>query len=83
MRVLEGRELGRAAGSAKGKPKIEFYDKDRKKGMGALVTPAKVDFFLISQLHLIVLVVIVQWILVISDPDCYLFMYVCMYVFYI
>ncbi|CAA7406018.1 unnamed protein product [Spirodela intermedia] len=41
LRVLEGRELGRAAGSAKGKPKIEFYDKDRKKGIGALITPAK------------------------------------------
>ncbi|KAG9457597.1 hypothetical protein H6P81_002105 [Aristolochia fimbriata] len=41
LRNLEGRELGRSAGSAKGKPKIEFYDKDRKKGTGALVTPAK------------------------------------------
>uniref|UniRef100_A0A1D1ZBY5 Putative nucleolar protein 5-2 n=1 Tax=Anthurium amnicola TaxID=1678845 RepID=A0A1D1ZBY5_9ARAE len=41
LRVLEGRELGRSAGSTKGKPKIEFYDKDRKKGMGALITPAK------------------------------------------
>ncbi|XP_078435574.1 putative nucleolar protein 5-2 [Wolffia australiana] len=41
LRVLEGRELGRAAGSAKGKPKIEFYDKDRKKGAEALITPAK------------------------------------------
>ncbi|XP_072997459.1 probable nucleolar protein 5-2 [Typha latifolia] len=41
LRVLEGRELGRSAGSAKGKPKIEFYDKDRKSGVGALITPAK------------------------------------------
>ncbi|KAK4838434.1 hypothetical protein QYF36_013688 [Acer negundo] len=41
LRNLEGKELGRAAGSAKGKPKIEVYDKDRKKGPGALVTPAK------------------------------------------
>lgn len=41
LRSLEGRELGRAAGSAKGKPKIEVYDKDRKKGAGALITPAK------------------------------------------
>ncbi|KAH7654965.1 nucleolar protein 58 [Dioscorea alata] len=41
LRVLEGRELGRSAGSAKGKPKIEVYDKDRKKGAGALITPAK------------------------------------------
>ncbi|XP_038988717.1 probable nucleolar protein 5-2 [Phoenix dactylifera] len=41
LRVLEGRELSRSAGSTKGKPKIEFYDKDRKKGAGALITPAK------------------------------------------
>lgn len=41
LRVLEGRELGRSAGSVKGKPKIEVYDKDRKKGAGALITPAK------------------------------------------
>ncbi|KAA8536940.1 hypothetical protein F0562_029418 [Nyssa sinensis] len=41
LRNLEGRELGRSAGSAKGKPKIEFYDKDRKKGAGALITAAK------------------------------------------
>ncbi|MBA0687318.1 hypothetical protein Goari_014866 [Gossypium aridum] len=40
LRALEGKELGRAAGSAKGKPKIEVYDKDRKKGAG-LITPAK------------------------------------------
>ncbi|KAL1833256.1 hypothetical protein DCAR_0103331 [Daucus carota subsp. sativus] len=41
LRNLEGRELGHASGSARGKPKIEFYDKDRKKGAGALITPAK------------------------------------------
>ncbi|XWS64642.1 hypothetical protein CRYUN_Cryun05aG0020200 [Craigia yunnanensis] len=41
LRALEGKELGRSAGSAKGKPKIEVYDKDRKKGAG-LITPAKV-----------------------------------------
>ncbi|KAJ8443790.1 hypothetical protein Cgig2_017271 [Carnegiea gigantea] len=41
LRNLEGRELSRSAGSAKGKPKIEVYDKDRKKGAGALITPAK------------------------------------------
>ncbi|KAM3326652.1 putative nucleolar protein 5-2 [Capsicum chacoense] len=39
LRALEGKELNKSAGSAKGKPKIEFYDKDRKKG--ALITPAK------------------------------------------
>ncbi|CAL5330380.1 unnamed protein product [Camellia sinensis] len=42
LRNLEGRELSRSAGSAKGKPKIEFYDKDRKKGAGAMITTAKV-----------------------------------------
>ncbi|XP_021911818.1 probable nucleolar protein 5-2, partial [Carica papaya] len=41
LRILEGRELGRSAGSAKGKPKIEVYDKDRKKGTGGLITAAK------------------------------------------
>ncbi|XP_011099778.1 probable nucleolar protein 5-2 [Sesamum indicum] len=41
LRNLEGKELGRSVGSAKGKPKIEFYDKDRKKGSGGLITPAK------------------------------------------
>ncbi|GMI84465.1 hypothetical protein like AT3G05060 [Hibiscus trionum] len=40
LRALEGKELGRSAGSVKGKPKIEVYDKDRKKGAG-LITPAK------------------------------------------
>lgn len=41
LRVLEGRELGHSAGSAKGKPKIEAYDRDRKKGAGALITAPK------------------------------------------
>ncbi|XP_004507477.1 probable nucleolar protein 5-1 [Cicer arietinum] len=41
LRALEGKELGRFAGSAKGKPKIEAYDKDLKKGAGALITQAK------------------------------------------
>ncbi|XP_077218465.1 putative nucleolar protein 5-2 [Tasmannia lanceolata] len=41
LRNLEGRELGRSAGSTKGKPRIEFYDKDRKKGAGAFITAAK------------------------------------------
>ncbi|KAM0868965.1 hypothetical protein ACQ4PT_040976 [Festuca glaucescens] len=40
LRVLEGKELGKSAGSTKGKPKIEAYEKDRK-GAGALITPAK------------------------------------------
>ncbi|CAN1838097.1 Probable nucleolar protein 5-1 [Linum perenne] len=45
LRSLEGKELGRSAGSVKGKPKIEAYDKDRKKGTynpsadAVLVTP--------------------------------------------
>ncbi|XP_015892928.3 probable nucleolar protein 5-1 [Ziziphus jujuba] len=41
LRNLEGRELGHYAGSVKGKPKIEVYDKDRKKGAGAFITAAK------------------------------------------
>ncbi|KAJ9540456.1 hypothetical protein OSB04_026962 [Centaurea solstitialis] len=40
LRNLEGRELGRSAGSTKGKPKIEVYNKDLKKD-GAMITPAK------------------------------------------
>lgn len=42
LRSLEGRDLTRSAGSVKGKPKIEFYNKDLKKGSGAMMTPAKV-----------------------------------------
>lgn len=55
LRNLEGKDLGRLSGSAKGKPKIEAYDKDKKPGSGGLITPAKVrivshsvSFFLFS-----------------------------------
>nr|TKV96110.1 hypothetical protein SEVIR_9G408000v2 [Setaria viridis] len=41
LQVLENKEFGKSAGSTKGKPKIEVYEKDRKKGAGALITPAK------------------------------------------
>ncbi|KGN60839.1 probable nucleolar protein 5-2 [Cucumis sativus] len=41
LRSLEGKELGHVAGSAKGKPRIEAYDKDRKKSIGGLITAAK------------------------------------------
>ncbi|KAL5710892.1 Ribosomal RNA processing protein 1 A [Ranunculus cassubicifolius] len=41
LRNLEGRELGRSAGSTKGKPNIEHYNKDLKKGSGGLITAAK------------------------------------------
>lgn len=41
LKHLEGKDLGQSAGSAKGKPKIEVYDKDRKKGSGGLITAAK------------------------------------------
>ncbi|KAJ0253812.1 nucleolar protein 5-1 [Hirschfeldia incana] len=41
LRALEGKDLGRLSGSAKGKPKIEVYDKDKKVGSGGLITPAK------------------------------------------
>lgn len=41
LRNLEGRELGRVSGAAKGKPKMEAYDKDRKKSIGGLITAAK------------------------------------------
>ncbi|KAK3010803.1 hypothetical protein RJ639_012742 [Escallonia herrerae] len=41
LRNLEGRELGRSAGSAKGKSNMELYNKDRKKGEGMMITPAK------------------------------------------
>ena len=45
LRALEGKDLGRLSGSAKGKPKIEVYDKDKKSGSGGLITPAKVRLF--------------------------------------
>ncbi|XP_030959533.1 probable nucleolar protein 5-1 [Quercus robur] len=56
LRKLEGKELGRSAGSAKGKPKIEVYDKDRKKGAGGLINAAKtynpsVDSVLVQTLN--------------------------------
>uniref|UniRef100_A0A1J3DP86 Nucleolar protein 58 n=1 Tax=Noccaea caerulescens TaxID=107243 RepID=A0A1J3DP86_NOCCA len=41
LRSLEGKESSRLSGSAKGKPKIEVYDKDKKIGSGGLITPAK------------------------------------------
>ncbi|PRQ41978.1 putative Nop domain-containing protein [Rosa chinensis] len=41
IRSLEGKALSQSAGSAKGKPLIEAYDKDRKKGAGGLITAAK------------------------------------------
>ncbi|KVI00081.1 Nop domain-containing protein [Cynara cardunculus var. scolymus] len=41
LRNLEGRELNRSAGATKGKPKIEFYNKDQKTGAGAIITAAK------------------------------------------
>lgn len=40
LRVLEGREASKSAGPAKGKPEVEVYNKDRKKGSGALITDA-------------------------------------------
>lgn len=42
LRSLEGSSLSRSAGSSKGKAKIEVYNRDLKKGSGALITPAKV-----------------------------------------
>jgi len=42
LRQLEGRVLGRLGGSAKGKPKIESYDKDRKRDAHGLLTTARV-----------------------------------------
>ncbi|KAG2305537.1 hypothetical protein Bca4012_059571 [Brassica carinata] len=41
LRSMEGKDLGRLGGSAKGKPEIEVYDKDKKMGSGGLITPAK------------------------------------------
>ncbi|XP_042055348.1 la-related protein 7-like [Salvia splendens] len=39
--IAQYKELSRSTGSVKGKPKIEFYDKDKKKGSGGMITPAK------------------------------------------
>ncbi|EFJ29217.1 hypothetical protein SELMODRAFT_146841 [Selaginella moellendorffii] len=41
LRQLEGRALGKASGAAKGKAKIEAYDKDRKGATPGLLTAAK------------------------------------------
>ncbi|KFK23538.1 hypothetical protein AALP_AAs63573U000200 [Arabis alpina] len=41
LRNLEGKDLGRLSGSAKGKPKVEVYNKDKKIGYGGLDTSAK------------------------------------------
>ncbi|KAK7257974.1 hypothetical protein RIF29_32326 [Crotalaria pallida] len=41
---LEEKELGRFAGSVKGKPKIEAHDGDRKRRAAGLITLAKVIF---------------------------------------
>ncbi|CAN1348085.1 Probable nucleolar protein 5-1 [Linum perenne] len=48
LRSLEGKELGRSAGSVKGKPKIEAYDKDRKKGAGGLTYNPSADAVLVT-----------------------------------
>jgi nucleolar protein 58 len=42
LRQLEGRALGKISGAAKGKAKIESYDKDRKKDTPGLLSAAKV-----------------------------------------
>ncbi|CAG7895727.1 unnamed protein product [Brassica rapa] len=52
LRSLEGKDLGRLAGSAKGKPKIEVYNKDKKMGSGGLITPAKVRLLSLQPLVL-------------------------------
>ncbi|KAJ7568424.1 hypothetical protein O6H91_01G032300 [Diphasiastrum complanatum] len=41
LRQLEGRTLSKISGAAKGKAKLEAYDKDRKRGTPALLTAAK------------------------------------------
>ncbi|GJP61105.1 hypothetical protein CLOP_g18310 [Closterium sp. NIES-67] len=41
LRQLEGRVLGTASAASKGKAKLGPYDKDRKDGAGALITPSK------------------------------------------
>lgn len=43
LRQLEGRALGKISGAAKGKARIEAYDKDRKSGTPGLLTAAKVS----------------------------------------
>ncbi len=44
LRQLEGRALGKISGAAKGKAKIESYDKDRKKDTPGLLSAAKVKY---------------------------------------
>ena len=53
IRNLEGKALSQSAGSAKGKPLIEAYDKDRKKGAGGLINAAKVWLFLFASFTLV------------------------------
>jgi hypothetical protein len=43
LRQLEGRALGKISGAAKGKAKIESYDKDRKKDTPGVLSAAKVN----------------------------------------
>ncbi|CAN6858536.1 unnamed protein product [Brassica oleracea] len=61
LRSLEGKDLGRLAGSAKGKPKIEVYNKDKKMGSGGLIAPAEVrllsDLFVSSTFSFVCLIV--------------------------
>ncbi|CAF2144302.1 unnamed protein product [Brassica napus] len=57
LRSLEGKDLGRLAGSAKGKPKIEVYNKDKKMGSGGLIAPAKVCLIVSSTFSIVCLIV--------------------------
>jgi hypothetical protein len=41
LQQLEGRALGKISGAAKGKAKIESYDKDRKKDTPGVLSAAK------------------------------------------
>ncbi|KAM7277213.1 hypothetical protein ACFE04_019079 [Oxalis oulophora] len=41
LMIVEGKDLGRSGGSAKGKPKIEAYDNYLKNETGALIAAAK------------------------------------------
>lgn len=53
--------MGRFAGSAKGKPKIDIYDKNRKKGVGGLITADSLE-----QLSLLRIMVVIGsiWLIV-------------------
>ncbi|CAN7045465.1 unnamed protein product [Brassica rapa subsp. trilocularis] len=57
LRSLEGKDLGRLAGSGKGKPKIEVYNKDKKMGSGGLIAPAKVCLIVSSTFSFVCLIV--------------------------